>query len=324
MSSLDRFFRGRRVAVTGASGYIASALVPRLQTLGAEVLLLSRKASRDLLAAFSRPDGLHCLEFDYAREPQRLKEALAGVGAVFHLAAQTSVGVSEAQPVQDAEVNLGLTLALLSSLEKGVPCVIAGTATVVGPHPTLPVKDGAAPHPITVYDLHKSFVEAYAEYFAREKGVPAVVLRLANVYGPGKTSSVADRGILQQVARAALAGRKVSVFGTGKFVRDYVFIDDVVEAFLAAAANAPALAGKSCFVCLGEGRSVHEAFQAVVDGAAALTGKRAELELRPDAPLSEIDKRDFVGEPSRLRELAGWEAKVSFAAGVEKTLKEFA
>jgi len=318
------FYRGRKVLVTGASGYIASALVPKLHAAGAQLTLAARSPKDAVLGGFQFSGDVSFVDLN---DVSLLASATDACDFVFHLAGQTSVHVAEQNPLGDLAANVELSLRLLDSYSKRKrgegAIVMAGTATAVGLQAMLPVQDGCAAAPISVYDLHKSVVERYVDYFAREKNCEAVVLRLANVYGPGKASGAWDRGILQKTAKAALKGQKITVFGTGEYIRDYVFLDDVVDAFLLSGIHSRKLAGKACFVSTGVGRTLKSAFSEVARQAEVLTGIPVEVSIDAAAPLSPLDRRNFAGQPTLLMEHAGWKAKTEFKAGVARTLEEF-
>jgi UDP-glucose 4-epimerase len=166
--------------------------------------------------------------------------------------------------------------------------------------------------------------EQYLRWYAEQRYVRGVVLRLANVYGPGPRSSKADRGILNQMMRRALNGEALTVFGTGEFVRDYVYVTDVAHAFLAGAQHADALNARYFVIGSGRGHSIAEAMHMISDRAFARTGRRAEVRhVDPPQSLSPIEQRHFVADSSQFCRATGWHPRYALADGIDATMESF-
>ena len=152
----------------------------------------------------------------------------------------------------------------------------------------------------------------------------AVTLRLANVYGPGISVGSPDRGILNKVIAAALDGKPVSIFGKGDTTRDYIYIDDVIDAFAYAGAHMEKVNGQHYYPGTGTGHSVKEAFTLAVAQATAASGRKVDIShvSWPDG-LSEIERRSFVADIDNLRKATGWCPKVDLAEGIKRTIATF-
>ena len=132
-----------------------------------------------------------------------------GIDVIFHFAAQTSSAKADANPEEDRAVNLTPALALIRScreLQVSPIVVFAGTVTECGLTDVLPIDETVPDHPITAYDRHKLAAEKALEQADKEGFLKGVILRLPNLYGPGPRNSSADRGVLNQMVRRALAG----------------------------------------------------------------------------------------------------------------------
>ncbi len=149
--------------------------------------------------------------------------------------------------------------------------------------------------------------EQYLRWYSEQGFVRGVTLRLANVYGPGPRSSCADRGILNQMIRRALAGEPLTVYGPGDQVRDYLYVEDAARAFLSAAASEEALNGKYFVIGSGVGHTIAEAMEIVAERCALRTGKRVPVvHVKPPAILSPIEQRHFIADSGLfLRQPAG-------------------
>ncbi len=317
------YYAGKRILVTGGGGYVATNLIGLLKDIECTIVRLDQvKEFPEISGSADVIDitGNVC-------DNGILEQALEGVDIVYHLVAQTSVYFAEENPSDDMEINVIVMLNLLEICRnRGLhPIVVfSGTVTEAGICKNLPVNEQVKDEPITVYDIHKLMAENYLKYYCRQGIVRGVSLRLANVYGPGPKSSSGDRGVLNMMMRKALSGRELTVYGEGNFIRDYVYVEDVVSAFLAASEHIEQLNGKHFVIGSGEGHTIAEAINLVADRAALKTGKRAEVKHIESPPgLSPIENRNFVADTRRFSSATGWKACYSLAEGVDKTLKKF-
>jgi nucleoside-diphosphate-sugar epimerase len=252
--------------------------------------------------------------------------ALEGVDVVFHFAAQTSVPAAHADPDADHAANVLPLLHLLETCRRtgARPIVLsAGTVTQAGTPSHLPVDEDHPDKPSTTYDSHKLMAENHLKYHAREGFVRGASLRLANVYGPGP-SGQPDRGILNTMIRKALAGETLTIYGSGEFLRDYLYVRDASFAFLAAATRIDALNAAHWIVGTGRGHTLADAFHLVARQASRRTGRPVAVEhAQPPAPLSPIDARSFVADSSAFSRAAGWRAQCALAEGIDLTIESF-
>jgi nucleoside-diphosphate-sugar epimerase len=313
-----------RVLVTGGAGYVGSSVVRLLGDAGCRVVRLNRPDS--VGPAPQPPPDAEDMTGDI-RDRTVWDRALDGVDVVIHLAAQTSVGVANRDPPADLENNVLPLLYLLETCRRkgSRPAVVfASTATVVGLPTRLPVDEAHADRPVTIYDLHKWMAEGYLSYYTREGVVRGATLRLANVYGPGPRSRSADRGVLNAMVRRALDGKALTIYGMGEHLRDYVYIEDVARAFLAAATHIGRLDGEHFVVGSGQGHTVAEAVRTVADRVGSRTGRRVEVtHADPPMPLLPIERRDFVADITRFHRATGWSPGVGLVEGIDRTIDSF-
>ena len=315
MNAAD-WYRGKTVVVSGASGYIAASLVERLAGVAAKVVRLSRKALPSLTGCFD-------MTGDYA-DPELWRRALSDADTVFHLAAQTSFYKAASDPDADFQANVAPMRALLESCRRAARrpfIVFAGSATQAGLPRRTPVDENQPDEPITVYDLHKLLAEKLLEGYVRQDWARGTALRLPNVYGPGPGSSSSDRGILNAMLARALRGERLSVYGTGEAVRDYLYIDDLSAAFLAAGKGEDALNGRHFILGSGRGVSLLESFRLAAERVEAATGARVEVACVPEPPgLSPIEARKFTADSSAFRAATGWSAKIPLEDGLDRSI----
>jgi UDP-glucose 4-epimerase len=323
--TVERAVTGRNLLVTGGSGFLASGLVARLKEVNCRIVGVTRSTTAPVFVQGGRASFEH-LAGDI-RERDFWKKALPDVNFVFHFAAQTSVYAADQNPAADWEANVLPMVHLLETCREhswrpGI--LFAGSATQCGLPATLPVNETHPDRPVTIYDWHKLLAESYLEHYVRMGWARGSTLRLTNVYGPGRTSAKADRGIINQMMRRALRGESLTLHGRGSQSRDYLFITDAIDAFLAAASHLDQTNGEHFVLGSGQGHTLAEAFRLVAERAALLTGREVPVvRVEPPPGLSRIEERNFVADPSRFRSVTTWTSRIGLPEGIDRTLKSF-
>ncbi len=312
------FFSGKTVLITGGFGFIGASLSAVLEKNNNLYLV-----SRENKATLSSNPSIHHLQSDYS--VAFWESVLPRVDIIYHFAAQTSSVHANAHPAADLVSNALPMASLVEACQltgKRPMIIIAGAVTQVGLTAKIPINEKVQDGPVTLYDIHKLTSEMYVSYYATQIGGAGVTLRLANVYGPGPTSSSADRGILNLMVRKALRGENLTVYGTGEYIRDYVYIDDVVRAFLLAGSHERVTSGKHYVIGSGSGHTIVEMVTLVAQFVADQTGKKVRVMHIPEpAGLSSIERRHFVADTSAFEKDTGWKATVDLASGISKTIE---
>lgn len=315
-------YSGKRILVTGGAGYLATNLVELLKDTDCGIIRVDRPE-----AVFPQVDGAVKTKdvIGDVREKALWERILKDIDIVFHFAAQTSVMVANKDPIADLENNVMPMLHLLETCRtKGwQPIVLfSGTVTEAGIPIRLPVDETHIDKPITIYDLHKLMAENYLKYYVSQGIVKGVVLRLANLYGPGPKSSSPDRGVLNLMIRRALAGETLTVYGKGNSLRDYIYVEDAARAFLESALNIERTNGQHFVIGSGQGYSIAEAMNLVSDRIALRTGKRVPVtHIDPPSPQSPIEERNFVADSNRFMRITDWKVGYSLCEGIDRTLE---
>ena len=322
---LEGVFTAKKLLVTGSSGFLASGLIARVKEVKCQVRCVTRSTTAPAAMQGGRATFEH-FPGDI-RERSFWKRTLPDVNFVFHFAAQTSVYAADQNPAEDGEANVLPMLRLLETCrEHGWrPAILfAGSVTQCGLPAALPVNETQPDRPVTIYDWHKLLAESYLEHYVRMGWARGATLRLANLYGPGPPSAKPDRGILNQMMRRALRGEPLTLHGSGSQLRDYLFVSDAADAFLAAAIHLDKINGRHFVLGRGEGHTLAEAFRLVAERAARLTGQDVAVSsVEPPPGLSRIEERNFVADTSQFRSATGWIPRVTLAEGIDLTLKSF-
>jgi len=310
---------GKMVAVTGASGYIGSALTEALQKCSAHVIRVSR-------SELSPKSGMLDVQADICAL-SCWQDIVSRAEVIFHLAGNTSIYTAIKDPVESLNSTLLPINHLIAAAQKTgkTPRVVfASTATVYGLTDDLPVSEIQESNPITLYDLHKRFAEEQLALASQLGVLQSVSLRLANVYGPSlNASSAADRGVLNKVSKMALQQKDLQLFGDGRYIRDYVYIDDVVNAFLCAGAS-DKFTGHFFNVASGQGVTLEEAFQQVVEYSEKITGQKVGINKASWPENADaIEFRNFVGDVHSLKDAFNWQPEVSLSSGIQQMLMAF-
>ncbi len=317
------YYSGKRILVTGASGYLAWNFVNSLKDTFCTIIRLSRNG--DLPAVDGKAKVVDVC--GNISEIEIWNKTVDTVDVIFHFAAQTSVPAADKNPVEDFKINVLPMLNMLQACrnKKVKPIIVfAGTVTEAGIPKTLPVSENCEDHPITVYDLHKLMVENYLKFYCGLEIVKGVTLRLSNVYGPGPRSSSSDRGVVNMMMYKAIKGEELTIFGKGDCLRDYVFIDDVISAFLVSPANIEKLNGRHFVVGSGKGYTISEAVKLIAEQTEVMLNKQVKIKhIVPPSEQPAIDSRNFVADVKQFSQSTGWQSCCSLSSGIRRTLDFF-
>jgi UDP-glucose 4-epimerase len=300
--------------VTGGAGFIGSNLVDGLLARRDTVTVIDDLSTgrRDNLQQ-AEQQGARLTDVDI-RDADAVSQAIgeAKPDVIFHLAAQIDVRRSVADPAFDARTNVEGTVNVLTAAQaQGVRRVV-NTSTggaIYGEGRQIPAPESHPVAPEAPYGLSKFCAEQYCEIFTRLHGLSTVSLRYGNVYGP-RQDPLGEAGVIAIFCGKLLEGGTPRIFGDGKQTRDYVYVGDVVDANLRAAAS-------DATGPINIGRGVQTSVLDIVEGLA----RHSDNGFAPDhAPERPGEVQHIALDPSRAREELGWEAKVDLDEGLDRTL----
>ena len=312
---------GRRCLVTGGLGFIGSNLARRLVEEGARVTLCDAmiegyggneanvREIRDRVV-IDRSD---------VRDADAMDRLVEGCDVVYHLAAQVSHVMSLSNPYPDIDINIKGTAVVLEACRRKNPAAIvvrSGTRGQYGPAVRLPVSEETPSDPRGIYEISQLSSEMICRTYTRIHGVRTVPLRLTNVYGPRAQMRHSQFGVVNWFVRLALEGRPIPIFGTGRILRDFLYVDDCVDA-LVAAAREPSVVGE--ILNVGHDRpstflEVAEILRDLVPGAS--------IEFTDFTPERRAQEPgDFVSDITKIRRLIGWEPRVGLREGLARTVE---
>ncbi len=306
----------KKVLVTGGAGFIGSHLVDRLVTEGYYVRVIDDLSSGKL-DNIQRHLSSGMLDFVQGdiRDASLVKKSVSDVDVVFHLAAIISVPFSVEHPDLTFDVNLYGTLNLLRScIEKGVnKFVFISSCAVYGDTGAVPINEDTRPDPFSPYAESKLIGERYCLGFSERQLLKSVVLRFFNVYGLRQGVSEYS-GVITRFIDRIKEKSPLIVYGDGSQTRDFVCVNDIVDAILAAMKSDVA-EGEVFNIGSGKPTSI----SALAEGVLQLTGEH--LEIQYENPRTG-DIQDSLADISKARKLLGYEPKVSLEDGLRELLEE--
>ncbi|HET9372684.1 MAG TPA: NAD-dependent epimerase/dehydratase family protein [Vicinamibacterales bacterium] len=315
------FYRGRRVLITGGVGFIGSNLARRLVELGANVLLVD-----SLLPEY----GGNLFNIDGIEDRVRVNIADVRQGTtmaylvrdrevIFNLAGQVSHIDSMHDPHTDLEINCRSQLTILEACRQsnpGTKVVFAGTRQIYGKPDRLPVDETHLVRPTDINGINKAAGENYHLVYNNVFGVRGCSLRLTNVYGPRQLIRHNRQGFIGWFIRLALEGREIQIYGDGSQRRDFVFVDDVTDAFLRAGAT-DAVNGDVFNV----GGSEHFSHRELVTMLIEAAGRGSVRFVEWPEEKRRIDIGSFYSDSSKFERVTGWSPRVPLREGMRRTLE---
>ncbi|MBN1893402.1 SDR family NAD(P)-dependent oxidoreductase [bacterium] len=309
----------KKVLITGGLGFIGSSIARRCVSEGRQVTLVDACLEPYGWNLFNIRDISEKVRFvrGDVRDPDLMDALVSGSDVVFHMAAQVGREISMENPRLDAEINCIGTLNVLEAARKSLkpPVVVfAGSRGQTGEPDVLPVDESHPDRPTDIYGINKLAAEKYLFLYQQVYGIPVVSLRLNNVYGPRCQMHAGFYGILNWFMANAMTGKPVTVYGQGLQTRDYVYIDDVVEAFFLAAFNEKAF-GQMFYV----GSGVETVFLDMARQVVRAVGKGQIVHVPFPEQREKIDIKRFVVNTVKFRTATGWQARTGLEEGVART-----
>ncbi len=320
MTDYLEFYRGRRVLVTGGLGFIGSNLARRLVELGADILLIDSLLpdyGGNLFNVAGIDDRVRVNIADI-RQGTTMNYLVRDRDVIFNLAGQVSHIDSMRDPHTDLEINCRSQLTILEACRQHNPAtkvVFAGTRQIYGRAERLPVDETHLVQPTDINGINKAAGEYYHMVYNNVFGVRTCSLRLTNVYGPRQLIRHNRQGFIGWFIRIALEGGEIQVYGDGSQIRDFVYVDDVADAFLRAGAS-DATNG-DVFNVGGHEPLMH---RDLVELLLRTAGRGSVRFVEWPDEKKRIDIGSFYSDSSKFERVTGWRPAVGLADGLARTL----
>jgi CDP-paratose 2-epimerase len=328
----------RPVLITGGAGFVGTNLARRLLASGTPVIVfdnLSRPGvERNLLWLRENFKDQLQVEVSDIRDRNALRKSVQQAAQVFHFAAQVAVTTSLVTPLHDFEVNLQGTLNLLEeirALSNPPSLVFTSTNKVYGGIADLPLKSNCSRYePVEMavalkgigeekpldfhspYGCSKGAADQYVLDYARTYGIPAAVFRMSCIYGPHQFGTE-DQGWVAHFIIRAVEDQPITLYGDGKQVRDILFVEDLVDAFLLAQAHMPVISGQAFNI--GGGAEHTVSLLELLEMIRQLHGRIPKIKFDE---WRSADQRYYVSDIGKFKAATGWSPRVSVLDGVKK------
>ena len=316
---MEKTFNGKRILITGGLGFIGSNLAHQLVELGARITLVD-----SLLPDYGgNPFNIRGLEdrvhinIADVRDEHSMAYLVKGQDFIFNLAGQVSHIDSMKDPYTDLEINVRSQLSIMEACRKSnrnVKIIYTSTRQIYGKPEHLPVDENHPVRPTDVNGINKLCGELYHILYNNVYGIRAVSLRLTNTYGPRQLLKHARQGFIGWFIRLIVEGKEIQLFGDGSQMRDFNFVDDVVEAMLLAAVSNE-VNGEIFNLGGDEPTSLKDLVELMIE----INGGGS-YRLVPFPPEKKsIDIGDFYGDYSKIKQQLGWQPKIKLREGLQKT-----
>ncbi len=306
-----------KITVTGGAGFIGSNLVDAMLEQGHTVVVVDNLSTGKFENLFKVKDAAREKRFAFfhmdIRDPAvavAIQEQEADV--VVHLAGQSSARRSASDPVEDAEINILGTINLLQLCVKAGVKRFVNTSSgecIYGKPESLPVDEDAPRGGTTPFAVSKNAADLYLQYFGEAYGIAYITLALAHVYGP-RQNATGETGAVAILGGRMLRGEEPVIYGDGEQTRDFVFVDDVVDAYLKSLE-----AGEGELLNIGSGieTSINQLFAHLRE----LTGFEGDA---THAPAREGELRRSFLKVDKAKRVLGWQPRTSLTDGLERTV----
>ncbi len=316
-------YKGKRVLVTGGLGFLGSSTVIKLVEQGANVTIIDAMIpgyGGNLFNIEPVKSNVH-VNYSNICDEYSMNHLVQRMDHIFHFAGQVNHVMSLSDPFPDIEMNIKGTAVLLEACERFNRDAIitrAGTRGQYGPSTKLPVGEDAPANPRGIYEIShltaERMMRAYQEHF----GIKSVLLRLTNIYGPRGQMKTDTFGVANWFIRQAINGETIKVFGDGQLKRDFLYVDDCIEAILLSG-GAPSLYGEVVNV----GKDSPETFLELAETIIRVA-KRGRWEFAVFTPERKAQEPgDFYSNVTKIRNAVGWKPSTSLEDGVRTTVEYY-
>ena len=316
-------YAGKKVLITGGLGLMGSNLAHRLVGLGAKVTILDALLplyGGNLFNLQGIAQAVTLVQGDI-RDAELMAKVVAGQELIFNLAAQVSYTDGQVDPLLDLDINCRGHLILLESCRKYNPAVkiiFSGSRLEYGEVKSLPVNEAHPLNPKSFYGIHKVAGEYYHRMYFKLHQIKTAVFRIANPYGIRHQMKHSKYGIVNYFIKTAMEDQPIKIYGEGAQKRDYIYIDDIVEAFMLAGVT-PAADGEIFNVGSGTGTRFIDMAKLVVE----IVG-RGQVEMVPwPDNYAIIESGDYFSDIGKIRKTLGWQPDISLREGIARTFEYY-
>lgn len=318
---MRNYYKHKNILITGGLGFLGSSLSHKLIEFGANITVIDNLNPLYGGNIFNIKEIAERIKIviNDVRNIEILIPLVESADIIFHLAAQVSYIDSLRIPYEDLDLNAKATLTILESCRKLNPkakIVFSSSRMVYGKVEQSLVTEKCSANPLSLYGIHKLTSEKYLLMYHKDFGIPITILRLTNPYGPRQQVKHSKYSLVGWFIRQAIEGKTIKIFGDGAQLRDYVFVDDIVNAMLRCAKEPKAI-GEVINVGSGVSTRFCDMVSAVIN--CVQNGKMEFIPWPND--YEKIETGDISVDISKLKTITSWQSDITLENGIKKTFE---
>lgn len=320
---MENYYKNKNVLITGGLGFIGSNLAHKLLELDSNITIidnLNPLYGGNLFNILGKEKEIEIVINDM-RDANVIRPLIEKSDIIFHLAAQVSYIDSLNIPFEDLDLNARATLNILETCRKYNPLtkiIFSSSRMVYGKVEKPVVTENCDTNPLSLYGIHKLTSEKYLLMYYKDFGIPCSILRLTNPYGPRQQIKHSKYSLVGWFIRQAMENKVIKIYGDGLQLRDYIYVDDIVDAMIKCAENEKAI-GEIINIGSGISSRFSDMVQSVVNCV-----KSGSVEYIPwPKDYEKIETGDITVDISKLQELTGWKPNVLLEEGIQLTYEYY-
>ncbi len=312
--------KNKKILITGGMGFVGSNLSIKLASLGAEVLIVDNMLPRQGGNLFNIEPVKDKVKVNISdiRNPTSMNHLVKGMDYIYHIAGQVNHVDSVKDPLNDLSINVEGTLVLMEALRLNNPdakVIFTGTRGEYGSSLTLPVAENHAINPIGIYAITNFAAERIVLTYHNLHHIKSLCLRITNTFGPRHQMAHDEYGVFNWFIRKAMDNETIHLFGDGRILRDYLYIDDLIDSLITVALSENAY-GEVYNVGTGVPLSFLELANKIV--AISASGKIDYTEFTTERKA--LEPGDYYADITKIKNTIGWEPKIPLDEGIKKTI----
>ena len=320
---MENYYKNKNVLITGGLGFIGSNLAHQLIDLGANITIIDNLNPLYGGNLFNVEDVKEKLNVvvDDIRNTEAITPLIEKADLIFHLAAQVSYIDSLNIPFEDLDLNARATLNILETCRKfnlSAKIIFSSSRMVYGKVETSLVTEQCETNPLSLYGIHKLTSEKYLLMYYKDFGIPSTILRLTNPYGPRQQIKHSKYSLIGWFIRQAMENKTIKIYGEGQQLRDYIYVDDIVDAMILSAMSSKS-AGEVINIGSGKSTKFRDMVQSIIN---CVNNGKMEFIPWPEN-YEKIETGDITVDISKLQELTTWKPNVTLEEGIHLTYEYY-
>ncbi|MEO6077892.1 MAG: SDR family NAD(P)-dependent oxidoreductase [Candidatus Andersenbacteria bacterium] len=318
----NKTFLHKNILITGGAGFLGSSLAHALVARGAKVTVLDAMLPLYGGNLFNLEDIKDSVEFIQGdiRDEELIKKLVTGKDIIYNFAAQVSYIDSKDQPFLDLDINGKGHLNVIEAVRQFAPqarILFSSSRMVYGKILTTPVSESHPTDPLSLYGIHKLLAEKYYRYYTHTFGLDTVSVRIPNPYGPRQQMKHNKYSIVGWFVRQAMEGKPITIFGDGSQERDYLYVDDIVDAFLELTEHG--VAGEVYNI----GAEERVTFGDMVDAVLEEVGSGSKECIPWPENYEKNETGNYIADTSKIEQITSWKPSVTLKEGIARMVEYY-